>query len=172
MIEIPEINSVSEFFARALAIEVEAAERYEMLADQMEVHNNRRIAEIFRKMAKVESEHRTEIARRAGNALVDGKAAQFSWIRPDGPEAIDFADLHYKMTPRQALQLARLNEERAARYFEAIAANATDSEIAAFAATLAEDERQHLAWVDRWIEKCSPDDPDWDEDLDPPVLSD
>ncbi len=172
MTDAPVFKSVAEFFAQALAIEIEASERYEALADQMEVHNNARVAAIFRKMALIEAEHRKEIARRAGNALVGGQRARFSWTGPEGPEAIDFSDVHYLMTPRQALLLARHNEERATKYFEAIADSADDPEIAAFARTMAEDERQHVVWVDRWLEKFEADDPDWDADPDPPVLPD
>lgn len=167
----PKLNSIAEFFAQALAIEMEATERYTLLADQMEVHNNREIAEIFRKMALIEAEHRDEVARRAGDALVAGRPASFSWTGPDGPETIDFEDVHYLMTPYRALTLARFNEERAAKYFEDIAAAATDPEIAAFAAEMAEEERSHVAWVDQWLEKFKPDDPGWDEDPDPPVYS-
>lgn len=167
----PKFNSVAEFFAQALAIEVEAAERYVLLADQMEAHNNKEIAAIFRKMASIEAEHRDEIARRAGDALVAGRPATFSWIGPDGPETIDFGELHYLMTPRQALGLARFNEERAAKYYEAVAEAATDPAIAAFAGEMAEDERNHVVWVDQWLAKFAADDPAWDEDPDPPVLS-
>ena len=167
----PQINSVAEFFAQALAIETEASERYEMLADQMEVHNNKEITAIFRKMATIEAKHRDEIVRRAGNALVEGRPANFSWLGPDGPEVIDLEDVHYLMTPYRALMLARFNEERAVKYFEDIAAAATDPEIAKFAAEMAEDERNHVAWVDKWLEDYKPDDPDWAEDPDPPVYS-
>jgi rubrerythrin len=170
-VEPPKFNSVAEFFAQALAIEVEAAERYTLLADQMEVHNNKEIAAIFRKMASIEGEHRDEIARRAGNALVAGRSATFSWTGPDGPEAIDFDQLHYLMTPRQALRLARFNEERAVKYFEAVAEAATDPAIAAFAGEMAEDERNHVVWVDEWLAKFASDDPNWDHDPDPPVHS-
>ena len=166
----PTFESVAEFFAQALAIEIEASERYDELADQMEVHNNHHIAEIFRKMARIEGLHRDEIKRRAGDALVGGRPASFSWLAPEGPEAINLHDVHYKMTPRQALMLARHNEERATEYFEAIAREATDPEIKAFALTMAEDERHHVELVDKWLEKYDPDDPDWDEDLDPPVI--
>lgn len=169
--EPPKFDSVAEFFAQALAIEIEASERYDELADQMETHNNHHIAEIFRKMAKIEGLHRDEIKRRAGGALVGGRPASFSWLAPEGPEAIDLGAVHYKMTSRQALMLARHNEERATKYYEAIAASAADPEIRAFAATMAEDERHHVALVDKWLEKFDPDDPDWDEDLDPPVMS-
>jgi rubrerythrin len=168
---IPTFNSVAEFFAQALAIEMEAAERYALLADQMDVHNNREIAEIFRKMAAIESEHRDEVARRAGDALVGGQPANFSWTGPDGPETTDLDELHYLMTPRQALMLARHNEERAVIYFEAIAATATDATIAAFAKEMAEEERQHVVWVDQWLSKLPSDQPGWDEDPDPPIYS-
>jgi rubrerythrin len=167
----PKLNSVAEFFAQALAIEVEATERYNLLADQMEVHNNKEIAAIFRKMALIEAEHRNEIARRAGDTLVAGRPASFSWTGPDGPEAIDCEGVHYLMTPRRALTLARFNEERAVKYFEAIAAAAIDPQIAAFAAEMAADERNHVIWVDQWLEQIAPDEADWDEDPDPPVHS-
>jgi rubrerythrin len=170
-VEPPKFDSVSEFFAQALAIEVEAAERYTLLADQMEVHNNKEIAAIFRKMASIEAEHRDEIARRAGDALVAGRPATFSWTGPDGPEATDFQRLHYLMTPRQALGLARFNEERAKTYYEAIAEAATDPAIAAFAREMAVDERDHVAWVDQWLAKFAADDPGWNKDPDPPVNS-
>jgi rubrerythrin len=169
--EPPKLANIAEFFAQALAIEVEATERYNLLADQMDVHNNREIAAIFRKMAVIEGEHRNEIARRAGDALVAGRPASFSWIGPDGPEAIDCDDVHYLMTPHRALMLARFNEERAVRYFEAIAAAATDPQIAAFAAEMAAEERDHVVWVDQWLEQIAPDEPGWDDDPDPPVHS-
>ncbi len=167
----PKFESIADFFAQALAIEVEAAERYTLLADQMEVHNNKEIAAIFRKMALIEGEHREEIARRARNALVAGRTATFSWTGPDGPEATEFGQLHYLMTPRQALRLARFNEERAVKYFEAVAEAATDPVIAAFAKEMAQDERNHVVWVDQWLAQFGADDPSWDEDPDPPVYS-
>ena len=164
-------DSVAAFFAQALAIEDEAAERYALLADQMEVHNNAEVAAIFHRMASVEREHRGEIDRRAGDAKIAGDPAQFKWLDPDGPEATAFEDAHYLMTPRRALSLARFNEQRAVDYYEAIAAAATDPRIAAFAAEMAADERKHVTWVDGWMATYAPDEPDWDEDTDPPVNS-
>ena len=169
--EVPAFDTIAAFFAQALAIEVEAAERYALLADQMEVHNNAEIAAIFHKMAAVEAEHHSEIARRADEARVAGAPANFRWTSPDGPEAAAFEDAHYLMTPRQALLLARFNEERAVLYFEAIAGAATDPEVAALAAEMARDERSHVMWVDQWLEKFAPDVADWDDDADPQVNS-
>ena len=64
--------------------------------------------EIFRKLAAIESEHRDEVARRAGDAHIPDSPVKFSWIAPEGPETTEFEELHYLMTPRQALMLARV----------------------------------------------------------------
>ncbi|TAK49500.1 MAG: rubrerythrin [Xanthobacteraceae bacterium] len=169
-LKIPRINSVKEFFAQALAIEEEASERYNLLADQMEVHNKAEIAAIFRKMANIEALHREEVARRAGDRLVGGEQAAFSWLGPQGPEATDFEDVHYLMTPHQALQLARFNELRAVAFFESIASTAVDAEVKALAEEMARDERDHVLWVDDWLKKF-PEDTEVLDDPDPPVYS-
>ncbi|WP_298422009.1 ferritin family protein [Rhodoblastus sp.] len=162
--------SITEFFALAKAIEAEAVERYDLLADQMEVHNNREIAAIFRKMAAIEGQHQRKIVDRAASAGVDDKTS-FSWIRPSGPEAIDFEDAHYLMTPNQALQLARFNEQRAVAFFEAVARKASDGQVRAFALELAKEERQHVVWLDQWLQQFPETENGWDEDPDPPIYS-
>jgi len=48
---------VGELLAHAKAMESEALERYLELAEQMEVHHNPEVAELFRKMARVERKH-------------------------------------------------------------------------------------------------------------------
>lgn len=169
--ELPKITTTAEFYAQALALETEASERYALLAEQMEVHNNRDVAEIFRKMAAIESQHHEELRQRAGSLLGTGKFTQFNWNYPEGPECTDFSDVHYLMTPHQVLQIAKHNEERAAAWFEAIAETASNPEIRAVAAEMAADERDHVAWVTEWLLKFPPPDKDWDEDYDPPVLS-
>ena len=72
------------------------------------------------------------------------------------------------MTPHQALQLARINEERAARYFEGIAATAQDPDVRAFAREMADDERRHVVWVNEWIAKFGVEESPA-EDPDPPI---
>ena len=49
--------TLTELMAQALAIEIEAAQRYAELADVMETHNNREVADLFRRMATIESRH-------------------------------------------------------------------------------------------------------------------
>lgn len=170
--ELPMIGSVAEFYAQALAIETEASERYALLAEQMEVHNNPEAAQIFRRMSEIESQHREVIRRRAGDLLVGGQPARFSWINPEGPETAELEKVHYLMSPHQALQIAKINEERAAAWFEAIAAAASSPEIKALAAEMAREEREHTAWVDEWLKKFPPPEQGWDKDEDPPVVPD
>ncbi len=175
MIDIPElpmIASVAEFYAQALAIETEASDRYALLAEQMEVHNNLEAAQIFRKMSEIESQHREVIRRRAGDMLVGEEPARFSWVGPEGPETAEFEKVHYLMSPHQALQIAKINEERAAAWFEAIAAAAVVPEVKAVAAGMARDEREHTVWVEEWLKKFPPPEQGWDEDEDPPVVWD
>jgi rubrerythrin len=170
--ELPSINSAAEFYAQALAIETEASERYALLAEQMEVHNNPEAASIFRKMAEIESQHRELLRRRAGSKLVAGEPARFSWTSIEGPEVTGFEKVHYLMGPHQALQIAKMNEQRAAAWFEAIASAAADPEIKAVALEMARDEHEHASWVEDWLKMFPPPEQGWDEDYDPPRFHD
>ena len=48
------IGSTEELLAYSMAIETEAVERYNDLADQMEMHHNYDVADLFRKLAEIE----------------------------------------------------------------------------------------------------------------------
>jgi rubrerythrin len=174
MIDLPDVASIcntAEFYAQALAIEIEASDRYKLLAEQMEVHNNAEVADIFHRMAALEIQHHDEILARTGDLLLGGKKAQFSWILPDGPEVTEFDKVHYLMSPYQALEIAKRNEERAAIWFEAIAKHTADPEIRRVAEQLASEEREHVSWVENWMKRYPPAEPGWDEDWDRPIYS-
>ena len=76
------------------------------------------------------------------------------------------------MTPHQALKLALENEKNAKEFFEDAARGATDARVRELAAEFAEDERQHVAWMEDWLANYSEPDADWDEDPDPPAAID
>ena len=76
-----EISSVEELLAHAKAIESEAMEQYQDLAEQMEVHHNADTAELFRKMAEVESLHVQKILERAEG--VDLRCCRGLGFRPE-----------------------------------------------------------------------------------------
>lgn len=166
-----DMQGVPELLAHALALEVEAGERYAMLAEIMETHHNAEVARLFARMADIEKGHveaiRQEIARRGIQKL---PAARYRWAGIEGPETTDPMDLHYLMTPHQALSLALLNEQRASEYFTGIACDSSDPEVVTLASELAEEEREHVQWVEQWIARFAAPEEGWDRDDDPPNL--
>jgi len=51
------ITSSEELLAYSLALETEAVDRFNDLADQMEIHHNYEVADLFRKLARIEGLH-------------------------------------------------------------------------------------------------------------------
>ncbi len=165
------IRSVAELMAHSLAIEMEAAERYESLADQMEVHNNLEVAELFRKMARIEAKHIDHVNRMSeGMELPHIPPWEYQWQDPESPEAPHDAEVHYLMRPYHAIDLALKSERRAAAFFAAVAASQTTAEVCAMARRLAEEEREHVRLLEQWLSRYPKPEEGWDEDLDPPNL--
>ena len=88
------IANEAELLAHAHAIEQDAVERYRMLADQMETHNNPGWRSCFAELAGHEEKHAAEILAQAGDielpdsnrAISNGRAATArkppTWTRP------------------------------------------------------------------------------------------
>jgi rubrerythrin len=160
-----------DLLARLHAMEREAAERYAELADQMETHNNRAVAAVFRELAAIEGRHATRLEAHAGAlppVLPRGTGEPPGFERP---ETTPLDLVHYLMTPDQALALALANEERAARRFEAVAASAPEGALRRLAAELAAEEWRHAQLIRERLGRCPPRPPDWDHDPDPPRFS-
>ncbi len=163
------ITTRVEFLAHALAIEEEAAERYAVFADQMQVTNNPEVATLFREMARLEDEHARRIEEMSGDKplpRIDPWAFDFGDAEP--PEAVDYTATHYLMTPYQALGLVLNAEQRAAEFFQRIADGDGEADMRRLAAEFADEEREHVERVRRWRGKYPPPEPHWDEDPDPP----
>jgi rubrerythrin len=166
------IETVEELLAHAHQIEVEAQERYELLADQMEVHNNLELAELFRKLAGHEKHHAEEIlalAEERGLTLPELKYSEFKWGDEEGPETGELERAHYLMTPWHALQMALRAEKRAFAFFDRIAAVAKDAEMTKWAEEFRQEEAEHVAHVEALLEKHPKPAEDWAEDMDPPL---
>ncbi len=168
--DVPTIKSTAELLAHALAFEMEASERYAELASVMEVHNSDEVAGFFSTMSKVEGTHADNLRRQAAEMEV-GQLPRLSsrWQSPDGPESIDFGDLHYLMNVRSALLLARHNETRAVEFFCSIARQTDSDVLRTLALEMAEEEREHVRLLDDWLTKHPEDEADWEEDMDEPL---
>jgi rubrerythrin len=166
----PKITSVADLYAAAYQIEADAVERYELLAEQMETHNNSELVAVFRDLARAEGIHRDEVKRLAGDLDVVTHASRLAkWGRGDSPEQADLGAAHYMMTPWHALQLALAGEKRALAFFTSVAESAKDPEVKKMADEFVEEEAEHVNLVHRLLRKFPRPAHSWADDPDPPV---
>ena len=166
------VASASEFMAHAYAMEAEAAERYAEFADSMEMHNNREVAELFRKLSRIEQRHADQILEQMGWKQSPVSSADVRWEGAEGPETADSTELHYLMQPYHALQIALHNEKRARDFFAHLAKVTTNAGVRKGALEMEEDEAEHVRLIEEWLKRTPKPDPNWEADQDPPVLSD
>ena len=164
--------TIEELIVHAQAMEAEAAERYEELADGMEVHNNLEVAALFRRMAEIEGKHSDQVGDLgAGLDLPELKPWEYRWGTLESPETPSVESAHYMMQPYHAIQVAIRYERRAINFFEAIIAQAKPgSELLTMATQMADDEREHVRLLNEWLTRYPKPEQDWDEDMDPPNL--
>ncbi len=158
-----------DLMVQALAMERAAVSRYIALADVMEVHNNRPVETLFRKMAAIEERHAQEIMDEMGwknDAAVPEAAAGSGGS--DAPESVPEDQVHYLMWPWHALQLALAAEQRAEAFFSQLARDAADDRVRAAATRLRDEEREHVALVMAWLDKTPEPGTGWDDDPDQP----
>lgn len=168
-----EIETAGELLAHAYQMEVEAEERYTYLAQQMELHNNTDLAKLFRDLARIEGLHARDILEQMKNIEVpEIRPLEFSWPDNESPEALDLGDMHYLMTPRQALLLALKAEQNAFEFFSHIVRATGDADVKRFAAEFAEEEQEHVELVQRELVKYPESDSSPRDDMDPPVSQD
>ena len=164
------INSLPELLAHALAMETEAAERYGELADQMETHRKTAVAAIFRRLEQAEKAHLGELTEMCSKFELPHIAPwDFKWRHSESPEAIDFTKVHYQLSVREAILLAFEHERRAAEFYAGIAQTAADGKVQTLARQFAEEEQQHIGWLEAWLAECGPGDALASEDPDPPL---
>ncbi len=168
--EAPRIASVADLLALAYQIESDAVDRYDLLADQMETHNNPELVAVFRDLARAEGIHRDEIRRLAGDIDVVAHARGMAkWPRGESPEEADLGAAHYLMTPWHALQLALASEQRALAFFTGIVETTKYPAIKKAAEEFAEEEAEHVNLVHRLLRKHPKPPGSWSNDHDPPT---
>ncbi len=166
------IETTQELLAYSLALEKEAVERFTDLAEQMEVHNNPEVAELFHKLAAIEGKHVDNVKRVAqGQQLPEMFAWEFDWHgQGQSPEGGSMADAHYLMQPWHAIDLALKGEQRAVDFFRRVAETAKDEAVAQLARTLLAEEEEHVRLLQQWQQRYPRPARGWDEDPDPPML--
>jgi rubrerythrin len=165
------MDSYADFMARAYAMELEATERYAQFADQLDTHNNREVAQMFRKLAGVEALHAKRILEEMNWPSMPALPPAFAWETTEGPETAPFDQMHYLMQPFHALEIALKCELQAQKYFEDIAASKAPAAVRKAATEMADEEREHVRLIRDWMKRVPQPKPGWDEDPDPPHVT-
>lgn len=168
-------SSVGLFLAHAVELETEAADRYEELADSMEAHNNIEVASLFRDLAACSRKHRDEVSGIAAafGPLPSVAPWEFEWdSTAESPEAAAFENTHYLMTAHHALKMALQCETQGCKYYAAVAAETRDPRVAQLAREFADEEAGHVELVRQWLQRYPTPPEGWDDDPDPPNISD
>lgn len=167
------IASIGELMAYAYALELEAAERYTEFGEAMEAHNNREVAELFRKLARIEQRHAEQVLEEMGwVSPPEAPHGGYKWEGFEAPESGDVTELHYLMQPYHALQIALHNEKRAHAFFGGLVKQARNAKVKKAAQEMEQEEAEHVRLIEEWIKRTPKPDSDWAIDPDPPVLAD
>jgi rubrerythrin len=165
----PGIATIAELMTYAYAMETEAAERYAEFADAMEAHNNPEVAELFRKLARIEHQHGEQVLQAMGWATPPPHRGGFRWLGTEAPESGERAELHYLMHPYHALRIAHQNEQRAYDFFSRVARSTGNAAVRRAAAEIEEEEREHVHLIEEWLKRTPQPPSDWAFDPDPPT---
>ncbi len=165
----PTISTLADLYGAAYQIEADAVERYGLLADQMETHNNPELVKVFRDLARAEGIHAEEIRRLAGDIDVVAHARRVRQWKGDSPEEADLSAAHYMMTPWHALQMALAGEKRALDFFKSIVETTKDRKIKKLAEEFVEEEAEHVNLVHKLLRKYPAPPESWAQDPDPAI---
>jgi rubrerythrin len=165
------ITDLDTFLAYSVALEEEAADRHDELADMLDVHNNPGVAATFRKLAYYSRLHAREIREHAaGRSLPVIAPWDFGWEDMEGPETADIGAVNYLMNTARALQIAMGNEQRAHDFYQRISREASAADVREMAAGFAEEESGHLELLRRWIDRTDESADEEAFDPDPPNM--
>jgi rubrerythrin len=142
------LSSLEELFALASAMEQEAADRYEALADEMRRQNKPDLSAVFTQLAAEERKHVDGVTKWSQARLgKDPDPAPLLWVVPEAVDAEADAAIRTSrlMTPYRALSIAVDNEERAFAFWSYLAAFAEDPRIKRAAEDMAREELGHVA---------------------------
>lgn len=150
------MNNIEKFLAHAIALERDAARRFEELAASMGTDGNAELKAFFERMAGYSRKHLAQAVERGGFRTVpELSEAEFEW--PDGtsPETAAWAGVDAFMDARAALELALESEQRGHAWYAAVAATTQNPEVRALAAEFVEEEAEHVELLHKLIAACA-----------------
>jgi rubrerythrin len=147
------IETVEEFYAHALAIEREAAERYEEFTAYFADRGDVVVSALCRTLSRFERDHYEELLLRCEALTLPVIAAgEYRWLEAGSPEAAS-RELFYRVAqPRHLLEIALAAEHRARDFFVWVAKSTLSNGVRELASIMAAEEGQHIAWVMKALE--------------------
>lgn len=139
-----------------ILIDEEAEERYEELADQMEVHHTPEAASFFHRMSSAEARLGSQLRERRQQLFPDAGR----WVSRAmlwDVKAPDYDQVHVFMTLREAIQTALGAEEKAEAFFEAALLQIRDGEVAALFGELRDEEARLHEQVEKDLAELPPE---------------
>jgi rubrerythrin len=149
MVTLRPINTVPRFFAHAIAIEHEAAERYMEFADHMK-DRSPDAALLFEQLARDGFDHARELLNRTDGARLPRlRSGAHTWLDTGTPLAAAHEWVFRLLSPRDALKVAMHAEQRAKRFFGHVIQTTGDEGVKALAGAFLKEEGEHIARMKR-----------------------
>jgi hypothetical protein len=147
------MQTVEEFLAHTIQLESEAALRFGQLADAMVTVGNHEVGRLFRRLADYSLLHLGDAKARAGFRKLPAIATNdFRWPDIESPEAAAIWAADPFIGREQALQVALDAEAAGLDYYTHILQTTEDPEIKVLAKEFVEEEAQHVAELQRWMQ--------------------
>jgi rubrerythrin len=156
------IATIEEFYAHALAIEREAAERYEEFEAWFRDRDADVLAGLCHNLAVLERSHLAALIQASrGLTLPAIPAGGYRWLEAGPPEALA-RELFYRVaSERHLMEIALHAEKKAQRFFEWVAQHAPAEPVRSLARELAQEEAEHVRWVSSAIDYAPAKPIDW-----------
>lgn len=157
------INTVPAFYAHAIAIEHEAAERYQEFADHMR-DRSRDACALFEQLARDGFERARELTNCCSGARLPRlRPGAHAWLDRGAPLMAAHEWVFRMLAPRDALKVAMHAEQRAKRFFDHVVRTTSDDGVKALAEVFLKEEGEHIARMKRAFRGLPDPVIDWDK---------
>ena len=149
-----EIHSLEEFFGYSVKVEEDAGLHYDQLAKAMEDVGNLEVAHLFHQLSDYSRLHLQTAKKRAGRSDYSMHIPDdYVWPDHATPERTELWAGDPALSRLDALKVALQGEKRGYEFYYSVAGITRDPEIALFAREFAKEEAEHVAILERWIER-------------------
>jgi rubrerythrin len=138
--------SIKDALDLAILVEEEAEERYQELADNLELHNTKDAARFFRFMVTCEAKHGNELSAKR-RELFDDQPVSVDRSMLWDVEAPGYETSKSFMTLQEALDVAMAAETKAFEFFDGALPEVEDPEVRELFTELRQEEVEHMQMV-------------------------